>query len=188
MALQARNTTNAYGWVSITLHWVMALLLIGMYFVGDYMVGLTYYDPLYHTLPYWHKSIGIALGFALLFRLAWNFSHPKPAVIQVAPAFTHRLAKLGHLALYGLLVVLIISGYLISTAKGKGIEVFGLFELPALLASNEQRGEVAGEVHEIAATLFMLLVAVHALAAIFHHVYWKDNTLVRMLGRSSNEG
>ncbi|WP_298609996.1 cytochrome b [uncultured Thiothrix sp.] len=183
--MQIRNTTHAYGWVSITLHWVMALLLIGMYFVGDYMVELTYYDPLYHTLPFWHKSIGIALGFALLFRLVWNFSNPKPATIQGAPEFTHRLAKLGHLALYGLLVVLLISGYLISTAKGKGIEVFGLFELPALLASNEQRGEIAGEVHEIAATLFMLLVAVHALAAIFHHVYWKDNTLTRMLGRSS---
>lgn len=183
--MQTRNTTDAYGWISITLHWVMALLLIALYFVGDYMVELTYYDPLYHTLPYWHKSIGIALGFALLFRLVWNFSNPKPAAIQGAPAFTHTLAKLGHLALYGLLLVLIISGYLISTAKGKGIEVFGLFELPALLASNEQRGEIAGEVHEIAATLFMLLVAVHALAALFHHVYWKDNTLTRMLGRSS---
>lgn len=183
--MQTRNTTDAYGWVSITLHWVMALLLIALYFVGDYMVELTYYDPLYHTLPYWHKSIGIALGFALLFRLVWNFSNPKPAAIQGAPAFIHTLAKLGHLALYGLLLVLMISGYLISTAKGKGIEVFGLFELPALLASNEQRGEIAGEVHEIAASLFMLLVTVHALAALFHHVYWKDNTLTRMLGRSS---
>ncbi len=183
--MQTRNTTDAYGWVSITLHWVMALLLIALYFVGDYMVELTYYDSLYHTLPYWHKSIGIALGFALLFRLVWNFSNPKPAAIQGAPAFIHTLAKLGHLALYGLLLVLMISGYLISTAKGKGIEVFGLFELPALLASNEQRGEIAGEVHEIAASLFMLLVTVHALAALFHHVYWKDNTLTRMLGRSS---
>ena len=183
--MQTRNTTSSYGWVSISIHWIMAILLIGMYFVGDYMVELTYYDPLYHTLPFWHKSIGLLLGFALLFRLIWNFSNPKPAAIKSAPNFTHLLAKLGHLALYGLLIVLIISGYLISTAKGQGIEVFGWFEIPALLADNEQRGEIAGEVHEIAATLFMLLVAVHALAAIFHHVYWKDNTLTRMLGRSS---
>lgn len=183
--MQARNTNNAYGWVSITLHWIMAILLIGMYFVGDYMVDLTYYDPLYHTLPYWHKSIGIVLGLALLFRLSWNVSNPKLTATQGAPDFTHLLAKLGHWALYGLVIILAISGYLISSAKGQGIEVFGWFEIPALLASNEQRGEIAGEVHEIAATLFILLVAVHALAAIVHHVYWKDNTLTRMLGRSS---
>ncbi|MFM2319528.1 MAG: hypothetical protein RLZZ215_2149 [Pseudomonadota bacterium] len=186
--MQARNTNNSYGWVTISLHWVMAILLIGMYFMGEYMVDLTYYDPLYHSLPYWHKSIGIALGFALLFRLVWNFSNPKPITTpttQGTPEFTHTLAKLGHFALYALLLVLIISGYLISSAKGQGIEVFGLFEIPALLASDEQRGEIAGRVHEIAASLFILLVAIHALAALFHHVYWKDNTLTRMLGRSS---
>lgn len=183
--MQARNTHNTYGWVSISLHWLMAILLIGMYFVGDYMRGLTYYDPLYHTLPYWHKSLGILLGFAILFRIIWSLTNPKPAPTQAVPSFMHQLAKLGHLSLYALVIVLIISGYLISSAKGQGIEVFGWFEIPALLASNEQRGELAGEVHEIAASLFMLLVAVHALAAIFHHVYWKDNTLTRMLGRSS---
>jgi cytochrome b561 len=185
ICMQARNTSHSYGWVSITIHWVMAVLLIGMYFVGDYMVDLTYYDPLYHTLPYWHKSIGLLLGFALIFRLVWNAVNPKPQVIEGAPAFTHTLAKLGHFALYSLLIVLIVSGYLISTAKGKGIEVFNWFEIPALLASNEQRGEIAGEVHEIAAFLFIVLVSIHALAAVFHHVYWKDKTLTRMLGSSS---
>lgn len=183
--MQARNTHHAYGWVSISLHWLMAILLIGMYFVGDYMTGLNYYDSLYHTLPYWHKSIGILLGFAIVFRLIWNFSNPKPTASSAAPDFTHQLAKLGHFALYALVIILMISGYLISSAKGQGIEVFGWFEIPALLPSDEQRGEIAGKVHEIAATLFMVLVVVHALAALFHHVYWKDNTLTRMLGRSS---
>ncbi len=182
--MQARNSPHAYGWVSIFLHWIMAILLIGLYFVGDYMVDLTYYDALYHTLPAWHKGIGILVGFALLFRVAWLYSHPRPAPVGNGPAITHTLAKLGHLGLYGLLLVMLISGYLISTAKGKGIDVFGWFELPALLAESKDRGELAGKVHEIAGFLFILLVGGHALAAIFHHVYWKDNTLTRMLGRS----
>lgn len=183
--MQARNNTQTYGWVSITLHWLMALLLIGMYFMGDYMVELTYYDPLYHTLPFWHKSMGAALGLALLFRLVWNLSNPKPAVTPNTVPIIHSLAKLGHVGLYALLVIMLISGYLISTAKGKGIEVFGWFEIPALFAVDEQRGEVAGKVHAIAGFLFISLVGVHALAAFFHHFYWKDNTLTRMLGISS---
>lgn len=181
--MQIKNTTQTYGWVSILLHWVMAAALIGMYFVGDYMVDLEYYDSLYHKLPALHKATGIMLGGLLLLRLAWMYSQPRPATSGNAPAFTHLAGKLGHMALYGLLFILLVSGYLISTAKGHGINVFGLFELPALLPESKQRGELAGEIHEIAATLFILLVSVHALAAFIHHFYWKDNTLTRMLGR-----
>ncbi|MGB3918702.1 MAG: cytochrome b [Thiothrix litoralis] len=182
--MQLRNSPQAYGWVSILLHWLMAVALIGMYCVGTYMVDLEYYDRLYHTLPTLHKATGVLLAGLLLVRLAWVYAqpHPLPAVSR-APAFTHLAGKLGHIALYGLLVVIIISGYLISTAKGHGINVFDLFELPALLPADKDRGELAGDIHEIGATLFIFLVGVHALAALIHHFYWKDKTLTRMLGK-----
>ena len=183
--MQTRNSPQTYGWVSIFLHWGMATFLIGLYFVGDYMVELNYYNPLYHILPFWHKSIGVALGFALLFRIVWNLTNPKPKPLQNTPPLTHNLAKLGHLGLYALIIIMLISGYLISTAKGKGIEVFGWFEIPALLGVDEQRGEIAGKVHAIAGFIFISLVAVHALAALAHHFYWKDSTLTRMLGIST---
>lgn len=183
--MQMTNSTHTYGGVSILLHWVMAIALIGMYFVGDYMVELEYYDTLYHKLPALHKAIGIILAGLLVIRLAWVYSQPRPQpATGAAPAMTHLAGKLGHLALYGLLLVMIISGYLISTAKGHGINVFDWFEVPALLPTNEDRGELAGEIHEVAGTLFILLVGVHALAALIHHFYWKDNTLTRMLGIS----
>ncbi len=180
--MQMRNSAQSFGWVSLFLHWAMALVLIGLYFVGDYMVDLTYYSRWYHTLPAWHKAIGILTGFVLLFRVVWVYTQTRPAPTGHGTAFSHRLATLGHSALYILLFVMLISGYLISTAKGKGIDVFGWFELPALLAENKDRGERAGDIHEIAGTLFMLLVGVHTFAALFHHFYWKDNTLTRMLG------
>ena len=179
-----KNTAEHYGSVSITLHWLMALALIGLYFVGDYMVELTYYDKLYHTLPYWHKSIGVMMGFALALRLGWLYSHPRPTELPNTPAWQHTLARLGHIGLYLLIMALLISGYLISTAKGKGIEVFNWFEIPALLPENSDRGELAGKIHEYSATVLMLLVLVHASAALLHHFYWKDSTLKRMLGRS----
>ena len=182
--MQIGNSQKTYGLVSIALHWVMAVALIGMYFSGDYMVGLEYYDALYHTLPKWHKAVGVTLGALLLVRLAWMYAQPRPLPASShAPELTHLAAKLGHVALYGLLLVMLVSGYLISTAKGHGVNVFGLFELPALLPESKERGELAGEVHEIAGTVFILLVGVHALAAFIHHFYWKDNTLTRMLGK-----
>lgn len=178
------NSEKTYGVVSILLHWLMAVALIGMYAVGTYMVDLEYYDTLYHTLPNLHKAVGVIMGGLLLVRLAWLYSQPRPlSSISNAPAITHLAGKLGHLGLYGLLIVMLISGYLISTAKGHGINVFDLFELPALLTADKARGELAGDIHAIAGTLFILLVSVHALAAFIHHFYWKDNTLTRMLGK-----
>ena len=181
--MQIGNSEKTYGVVSIALHWLMAVALIGMYFVGDYMVELEYYDRLYHTLPGLHKEVGVLLGALLLVRVTWVTAQPRPQIVGNAPAFTHTLAKLGHLALYGLLTVMLISGYLISTAKGHGINVFDWFEVPALLPQSKERGELVGDLHEIAGTLFILLVGVHALAAFIHHFYWKDNTLTRMLGK-----
>jgi cytochrome b561 len=80
---------------------------------------------------------------------------------------------------------MVISGYLISTAKGQGIDVFGWFELPALLPDNEGRGDLAGDIHEVIGTLFMLMVLLHAGAALVHHFMFKDRTLKRMLSTRS---
>ncbi|MDD5394764.1 MAG: cytochrome b [Thiothrix sp.] len=183
--MQIRNSIHTYGWVSILLHWGMAVALIGMYCVGTYMVDLEYYDRLYHTLPTLHKATGVVLGALLLLRLAWIYSQPRPLPANGdAPTITHLLAKLGHVGIYGLLFALLLTGYLISTAKGHGIDVFGLFELPALLPADKDRADWAGDIHAIAATLFIFLVGVHALAAFIHHFYWKDQTLTRMLGKA----
>ncbi|MCB1637489.1 MAG: cytochrome b, partial [Thiothrix sp.] len=145
--MQTFNTNQTWGWVSILLHWVMAVLLIGLYFVGDYMVGLSYYDSNYHTLPALHKALGILVGFMLLFRLVWLLVQPQPGHPPTAGPLMNNLATLGHITLYGLMFIMIISGYLISTAKGKGIDIFGLFEFPALLGSDTGRGELAGKIH-----------------------------------------
>lgn len=183
--LSARNTLQTYGWVSILLHWIMAIALLGMYAVGTYMVELDYYDSLYHTLPNLHKSVGILLGLLLLVRLAWLYSQPHPSPANsIAPAITHVMATWGHATLYVLIVALVITGYLIATAKGHGISVFGWFEVPALLPYSDTQADWAGDIHEFFANLFVFAVGVHALAAFIHHFYWKDQTLKRMLGKA----
>lgn len=181
------NTSHHFGWLSILLHWSMAILLIGMYFLGDYMVGLDYYDDWYHQAPALHKAVGILLLFLLMIRFVWNTTQAHPQALKPERIWQNRLARMGHLGLYGLVIILGVSGYLISTAKGQGIDVFAWFTVPAFLPEDAQRGELAGDIHEVAATLFILLVLIHIAAALKHHFFDKDKTLLRMLGVANCE-
>ena len=76
-----------------------------------------------------------------------------------------------------------ITGYLISTADGRGIEVFELITIPAYGAIIENQEDIAGLVHKWLAYLLIALASLHALAALKHHFIDKDNTLNRMIGK-----
>lgn len=181
---QVKNTVSTFGWVSILLHWLVALVVLGMYPLGLYIVSLGYYDPGYRIYPDWHRSIGVLLMLVLCMRLFWRWINPSPR--QLSRHRWERLgASLGHLGLYLLLVTILASGYLFSTADGRGIEVFGWFSLPAIPGLALRQEELAAEIHFYAATLLMVLIAIHALAAFKHHFIDKDATLTRMLGLQS---
>lgn len=175
------NTKQRFGRISIALHWLMAFMLIGLYLLGLYMVDLGYYDPWYHDSLSIHKAVGILAAILLVIRYLWARLQPRPMHLNPEKTVNTLAAKAAHALLYLLMFVLVISGYLISTSKGQGIDVFGWFEFPALLAENAERGELAGDVHDIAATGFIVLVGLHAAASLIHHFVFKDNTLLRML-------
>lgn len=174
-----RNTRNSYGLVSISLHWLVALAVIGLFALGVWMVELTYYDPWYKTGPDLHRSVGITLFAVMLLRLAWRLLNPRPHP-EGAP-LEQRLAGIVHSLLFVLLFLVMISGYLISTADGRAIDVFGLFSVPALISGREQQEDIAGLAHQILAYGLIALVTLHALAALKHHFIDRDQTLVRML-------
>ncbi len=176
-----KNTPNGYGYVAIIFHWVLATALIAMYFVGDYMVELSYYDPWYHRAPQIHKEVGVLVAFLMLSRWVWSSYQTGPEPLNKKAENINRLAKVTHSILYIFVFMVAISGYLISTAKGQGVEVFGWFEVPALFPNNRNIEELAGEVHELMGTVFMILVALHVAAALVHHLFIKDRTLKRML-------
>jgi cytochrome b561 len=174
-----RNTLNSYGWVSIVLHWLVAITVTGLFALGLWMVALTYYDPWYRLAPDLHKSTGVLLFFVMLARLAWHMANPRPR-LSGAP-WEQRAARLTHGLLYLFLYALMVSGYLISTADGRAIDVFGLFDIPATLTGKRQE-DTAGLVHEVLAYSVIALATLHALAALKHHFIDHDNTLKRMLG------
>lgn len=180
--MQWKNTRSGYGVIAIVLHWLVALTVIGLAILGLWMVDLSYYSPWYRSAPFWHRSIGLALFAVLLFRLLWRCFNPRPAHLPNHRRWELNLAAAVHGLLYLLLLVIVISGYLISTAKGQGISFFGWFEVPATLTDLPSQADRAGAVHYWAAILVLGLAALHALGALKHHFIDRDDTLRRMLG------
>lgn len=178
------NTSSSYGYVSIFFHWVSALTVFGLFGLGFYMVDLTYYDSWYKTAPDLHKSIGLIFFAFMLLRVLWRIKQVKPDHLASHSAFEKKAGKVIHSVLYLLIFIIMLAGYLISTADGRGIEVFEIITVPAIGFSIENQEDIAGLVHEWLAYLLIVLATLHALAALKHHVIDKDDTLNRMIGRS----
>lgn len=176
-----KNSKDGFGVISILLHWIMAVIIIGLFILGKYMLSLDYYDPNYHVFPWWHKSFGLLIVFLLIFRLIW-----KSINTIVIPLTHHKkieiyFAKVVQLLLYILLVLCCISGYMISTADAVGVSFFDLFEVPATLAKGEQQTEWAQEIHYYSTYGLIILASFHMLGALKHHFIDKDVTLKRIL-------
>jgi cytochrome b561 len=176
-----KNNTESYGWLSIVIHWVMTFIVFGLFGLGYWMVDLDYYSEWYRRAPALHKSIGITLLLLWSVRIVWRFVQVSPQTPETHQAWEVKSAKLTHAMLYILMLAIMFSGYLISTADGRGIEVFTLFTLPSIgeLFSNQE--DIAGNIHEWLAYSILGLAILHALAALKHHFIDKDRTLVRML-------
>ncbi len=162
------------------MHWMQATGVLFMFGLGLYMVDLTYYDPWYKGSLELHKSLGILLVFVWGGLLSWRFLNPRPKP-EPAPAHELLAARVMHWALYLVVAAMLITGYLISTADGRSISVFSLFEVPALPYAFENQETVVGNIHRIIAWSLIGLVSVHFLAALKHHFIDQDNTLRRML-------
>lgn len=176
--MQVRDTATGYGVVSRGFHWLMALVIVAMFALGIWMVDLDYYSPYYHSAPDLHKSVGILLLIALALRFGWRLASIKPADDELT-SFERTAARVVHWGFYPLLLALMVSGYLISTADGRPIDVFGLFSIPSP-GENKGLEDTAGEVHAWLAYSVIVLAAVHAAAALKHHVIDRHRTLSRM--------
>lgn len=177
-----RNTEQGWGLTSILIHWLTAVAVIGLFILGLWMVELTYYDDWYTTAPHIHRSVGVLLLLLTLTRMVWNRFNTKPDHLVSHTAWEQKAARLTHHALYILLLAIMLSGYLISTADGRSIDVFGLFSIPATVHGIEGQEDMAGNIHLVLSISMISLVVLHALAALKHHFFDKDATLKRMLG------
>jgi len=178
-----RNTTQRFGMVTILIHWLVALSVIGLFILGLWMTSLTLYHPWYHRAPELHKSVGLLLFGLMGLRLIWRLSNTHPAPLESHTPLERKAAGHVHWLLYGLLFATMFFGYLISTAEGKAVYLFGWFGVPPTITSLPEQADLAGDIHLGLAVVLIGIALLHGAAAIKHHFVDRDRTLLRMLGR-----
>lgn len=164
------------------LHWLVAVLILVMAWLGLTMGGLPNGPDKIATYAL-HKSIGLTiLGLALL-RLLVRWRAGAPAPIPGTPHWQSRIATITHVALYVLLLALPLTGWLLNSTAGFPLQWFGLVNLPSLAARDEALHALWVEAHELLFWAMATLVVLHAAAAFHHHLFLRDATLSRMLPR-----
>ena len=174
--------TKNYNLPARLMHWISAIVIFIMFGVGLWMVDLSYYSQWYQLAPHYHRSVGILLSVLILFRVFWKVTTASPSI--EGKRYEIVLAKSAHVLMYVMLAIIFISGYLISTSDGRGIEVFNWFTVPSAGELFPEQSDVSGEIHFYVAVTLMIVVSLHAIAALKHHFIDKDNTFKKMLGAS----
>ena len=176
--MQIKNDEHHFGLVAILLHWLMALLIIGMLAVGLYMVELPIGIQKLKIYG-WHKEFGILVLMLVIFRILWRLTNPTP--VLNLPWYERMGARLAHLALYVLMLAMPLSGWLMTSAAGLPPSFFGLFTLPSLVAPNDALRELFAWIHEWLAYGLITVIVIHTLGALKHHFIDKNDILRRMI-------
>lgn len=175
-----KNSPAEYGTGTKLFHWISGVIVICLLVAGLFMGDLPNGALKLRTYLL-HKSFGITILSLTFLRILWHVYSKKPEYVATLKPWEKKLARLGHGLLYLLLIGMPLTGWMMSSAAGYPVNLFGLFTLPDLVAVNSQDRELFGELHEILGSVLMGVLGMHIAAALKHHFWDKDNTLRRML-------
>ena len=171
---------NALPFVRAKLHWLMVVVLVGLFCLGIYMHELPL-SPQKLRLYTWHKWAGVSAFLLVLARLAWLIAHRPPAWPGDMPHWQEALARALHLLLYLLMIAIPLSGWLMSSAKGFQTIYFGILPLPDVVHKNRELGELLQTLHSTLNLCLAALVVVHVAAVLKHQLLDRDQVFRRML-------
>src|SRR5690625_3533367 len=170
--------TPKYSRLAVTFHWVIAIAIFIMFPLGFYMEGLAL-SPRKLQLYSYHKWLGVSIFFLVWVRLLWRYINRPPALPTHYPKHIVWLSKLGHASLYLCMVIIPISGWLMSSAMGFQTVWLGIVPLPDLVPRDKAAAEILQQVHFYLNLVFLLLILGHILAALKHHFIDKEPFLNR---------
>jgi cytochrome b561 len=177
--MQLSNSTSRYGFIAQLLHWSVVVLLAVQFFLAEAADELP--EGAEHlAMLARHKSVGITILLVALLRLAWRLVD-RPPPPPPMPAWQRVAAVATHWGLYVVLLVMPLSGWMMSSAEGHPVGWFGLLQLPDLVMPSESLGDVLHDAHEALAGTLLFLVALHVLGALKHQFVDRDGLLARML-------
>ena len=173
------KTSDRYHRFSIVLHWAMLILFVAVYASMELRELFDKGSAPREAMKSFHFMLGLLVLGLVWLRIALRLKYPAPPIQPEPSAMQEKAAKLVHLMLYAFMIGMPIAGWLVLSAAGKPIPFFGL-ELPALIGPNTELAGQIKEVHEAIATLGYVLIGAHAAAALYHHYFMRDNTMLRM--------
>jgi cytochrome b561 len=175
-----KNSKEKYGSIAITLHWFIAILIIGQLALGLYMVELP--NGLQKIAFYgWHKEIGVCILMLVTLRLAWRMRNINPLPPKHTPYWQQLAATSVHFLLYVVMFALPLTGWMLSSTAGHPVSFFGLFVLPDLISPNKHLSLLFAMTHKWLAFGLIGLLVLHIGAVFYHYIFYKYNLLRRML-------
>ena len=190
--MQLRNTPDNYGQVAKWLHWSVALLFLASYCSVYYRHWFTEKETPENWLALQlHLSFGVTIAVFVILRILWRIFNQPPDP-EPGPKFAHTVAHIAHYVLYGIMIVLPITGYI---GTGVNTEFFSLFEIPKFASTDifqtvvvngmgltfEEFEKPVDFIHKnMGEYIVWVLILGHALAALYHHFINKDRTLIKM--------
>ncbi|MET1047236.1 MAG: cytochrome b [Hyphomicrobium sp.] len=167
------------------LHWLMAICILSMLFIGVGMVSTIM--PKYLTLVSIHKSLGIAILVLAFLRLAVRLRFGAPPLPRDLPEPMKLAAELSHYALYALMIGMPLIGWAMMSAANYPIIIFGGLHLPPILPQNDSLHALLWNAHYYLAFAFFALVLLHIAAALFHALIRRDGVFETMAPISGHE-
>ncbi len=164
--------------VQITLHWLVFLLIVTAYCAMEFRgFAPRSYRPWFNMV---HVSCGISILVLMVARLLVRLKNPAPPIVPKPSPMMTGLAHLGHLVIYLLFIVLPVIGLLMMYNRGGPWIAFGIV-MPYASDANFDLVDTLKEYHVLLANTGYFVIGLHAAAALAHHYYFKDNTLLRMM-------
>jgi len=168
------------------LHWLMAICILAMLFIGVGMVSTI--TPRYLTLVSIHRPLGIAILILALVRLAMRLRYGAPALPADLPEPMKLAAHLSHYAFYLLMIGMPLIGWGMLSAAAYPIVLFAGVRLPPILPQSDSLHALLWSAHFYLAFAFFALILLHVAAALFHALIRRDGVFEAMASVSTGDG
>lgn len=176
---------DRYTRTAVVLHWLIGIALIGEIAFGFLLREIPRGTPERGPWVNLHKSTGIVLGILILARIAWRFAHRPPALPATFSPWESAAARFNHAAMYTCMVTIPVAGYLASNFSKYGVKFFSTVVLPPWGPELPRVYALLNGIHDVAAYVLTVLIALHVLAALKHALIDRDRPFSRLTLRSS---
>lgn len=174
-----RNTSAEFGSLAKWLHWLVAIGIFYLIYLGLQQSGMERGDAR-TAVRATHASVALVVFVLMAVRIVWRFTNAVPQHPAGMPALQRLVASLVHWGLYLAVFAQVFSGMLNVGTTGGPLPFFGLFSISLPIAENRDAHELWEEVHEVVWWVIAVLVVVHVLGALYNHFVLKNDVLRRM--------